>query len=174
MTPTIAQQQQTKEISLTAEKSGLDIQIAKDQVTLRKEGKILPIQDMQDFVSRMKNDASAILKLVQKAYEDHAAAELAENSEIPWQLVQTVDGAETLVPFEGFLLEGEKFKSFNLMVLQSAKLMFGYPDDKPPKDANGKVEPEALKAWQNAKDSARKSAVDMYLSAPATVAMLKK
>ena len=158
-----------EDLKLVASKSGLDLD-SRQEVTLKKIGTDTPITSINDFVARMNNDSAAILKLVQNAYNEYANEQLAKNESVPWQLATTDEkGIETLAPWEGFILEGEKLKSFQLMVLQMAKLQFGYPDEKPPKGS-----PEAKLAWQKQKEDAKSQAQEMFLSSPATVAALKK
>ncbi len=171
MAPQITENQ--KEMKLEASKSGFDL-ISKTEVQLKKTGTDTPVSSINDFVSRLNNDSAAILKLVQNAYREYAEERLAGNSE-PWLLAtQEKDSSgaekEVLVPFEGFLLEGERLKNFQATVLNAAKSFFAYPDEKPAKGST----PEEVKAWQEAKRVATDSARDMFLSNPAAVAALKK
>ncbi len=128
------------------------------EVTLRKVGSVEPVATMEEFVSRMGNNAEAILEIVNDGLVKYTERNLASDKNIPWQLVDEDEaGAETLVPFSGALINPEVEAGFKKTVTDWAKMLFGYKKS---------LAPELKRA---AKDSARK----MLLSNPAVVEGLR-
>src|SRR5258708_35674586 len=156
-------------MKVEAKKSGFGLD-SKSDVELRKVGADTPISCINDCVARLNNDSAAILKLVQRAYEEFAEELLAKNENVPWQLVtKDADDKEVLSPFDGFLLDGDRLKNFNLTVLSQAKWIFGYPEEEP----TDKYLP-SLQAWPSAKKLALEHTRAMLLSNQAALAALQK
>src|SRR6516165_2891554 len=131
MTPQ-ASEQANKEIEVTKSVFDLD---SKSDVTVRKVGDFTPVSTMEEFVSRMSNNAAAILAIVNDGLEAYTLSQLASDEKVAWQLVEEDDnGNETLAPFTGTLLSAEKSKCLNATVMQFAKLLFGYAKQMVPGD----------------------------------------
>lgn len=160
-TPTPDQNENSKPELLTVEKTILDLQ-ARDYVTLVKQtAPPAPIATMEDFVSRMGNDASTILKYANVAFLEFYKDGLAENPDVPW----LVRGDEDEEPeaFTGTPINPEKEKSFNLSVVNLAKTLFGYAKKmSADKEQNAEL-----------KKAAKKSARNVILSAPGSLEALK-
>jgi hypothetical protein len=139
---------------------------AKGEVTLRKVGEFAPVTSMDEFVSRMKNDAAAILGIVNGGLAKYEESTLADNTAVAWQVVEEGEnGEETLSPFAGTILDDAKQKSLNATVIQMAKMLFGY--------AKSMVADDVEKN-RAAKAAAKASALALILSNPAAVEGLKK
>jgi hypothetical protein len=133
------------------------------------------ILDMQEFVSRLGNDSSKILEIVNDGLETYATKQLETETSAPWvELTEEdevkKDEAGNPVTFSGTPLPADKEKSFAATILNMAKSMFGYPDQKLPKGAS-KAEQDANRKL---KADAKQAALDMVLSNPAAVEALKK
>lgn len=139
---------------------------SKGDVTVKKIGTFAPVATMEEFTSRLGNDASKILQIVNDGLEKYTESALLADSNVPWQLVdENEDGTETLTPFTGTLLSAEKSKSLNATVINFAKLMFGYAKNMVQGDAD---------ANRAAKKAAKDQALALILSNPAAVENLKK
>jgi len=158
-----ASNQAIKSIEITKSVFDLD---SKADVTVRKVGDFTPVSTMEEFVSRMSNNAAAILQIVNDGLESYTREQLASDEKVAWQLVEEDDnGNETLAPFTGTLLSAEKSKSLNATVMQFAKLLFGYAKQMVPGD---------VEANRKAKAGAKSQALAMILSNPAAIENLKK
>lgn len=151
-------------IEIRTQKTGFDLD-SKSDVTVVKTGQFQPVQNMQEFVQRLGNDSAKILEIVNSGLQDYARQQLASNGD-PWQ-TENEDG--TLQPFAGTLLTEEKSKQFGATVLNLAKMMFGYPADKP-SDKSA----DAMETWRKAKETAKAQAIGFVLSNPAAIEALKK
>lgn len=148
---------------------------SKGEVSLVKIGKFQPVATMEEFVARLGNDSNAILNIVNDGLEEYSRKALLSDSSIPWYKLTEegdveVDAEKNPVPFTGTLLTEEKSKQFFATVLNMAKMMFGYPDQKLPKGAT-KAEQDANRELKN---KAKAQAQDLILSNPAAVEALKK
>ena len=148
---------------------------SKGDVSLRKVGQFKPVADMSEFVARLGNDSAKILEIVNDGLENFATKQLAADETAPWYLLGedgeiVTDENKQPVVFAGTTLSEERAKQFNAMVLLNAKLMFGYPDSKLPKNASK----DQVEANRKLKETARQAALDMMLSNPAVVEALKK
>lgn len=153
MTPTA-----TKEIRTTKSVFDLD---SKSEVTVVKVGQFLPVANMQDFVSRLGNDATKILAIVNDGLESHERNALATNESVAWQVEDENEAGETvLAPFSGTLLSEEKSKQLSANVLNMAKMLFGYAKD--------------MVGGRDAKKAAKAKAQEMLLGNPAVIEALKK
>jgi hypothetical protein len=164
----------SKKIETTKTVFDLD---AKGEVTLKKIGETVPVTSMDEFVSRMHNDAAAILKFANIALEKYEAETLADNPAVAWQVVEEGEnGEETLAPFTGTILDDKKQASLNATVIQMAKMLFGYAKQMvSPKDGATDAEKDAAVAENRAaKAAAKASALALILSNPAAVEGLKK
>ncbi len=155
----------------TAEHKALEIRKSvfdldtKSDVTLAKAGDFEPVSTMEEFVSRLGNDASAILAIVNDGLEEWTKKQLA-SSDAPWLLVdEDENGNETLVPFTGTVISQERSKALNASVISFAKLMFGYAKNMVAGDKE---------ANRKAKAAAKESALNVILSNPAAVEGLRK
>jgi len=151
---------------LEVEKTILDLD-SKGEVTLKKQtAPPAPITSMEDFVSRMGNDAETILKYAGVAYLQFYKDNLESNPDVPWQLVdEDSDGNEVLVPFTGTPIADDKLKQLGATVINLAKMVFGYAKNMVP----GNVDEN-----RKAKAAAKAKALEMVLSNPAAVEALKK
>ena len=148
----------TKEIRTTKTVFDLD---SKSDVTLVKVGTFSPVTNMQEFVSRLGNDATKILAIVNSGLESHEQSQLSSNESIAWQQEDENEAGETvLIPFAGTTLSEEKSKQLAANVLNMAKMLFGYAKDM----AGGK----------EAKRAAKAKAQEMLLSNPQVIEALKK
>jgi len=57
------------------------------EVQLRKVGSVEPVTTMEEFVSRMGNDAQAILEIVNDGLVKYTERNLAADPTVEWQLV---------------------------------------------------------------------------------------
>ena len=138
---------------------------SKDEVLVAKVGEFLPVATMAEFVSRLGNDATAILQIVNDGLETYETKRLAA-SDAPWQLVtEDENDNEVLVPFTGTLISPERSKMLKASIINFAKLMFGYSKQMVAGD---------VKANREAKQAAKDSALAVILSNPAAVEALKK
>ena len=161
MTPTTDVANKAIEIT----KSVFDLD-SKGEVTVRKVGDFTPVSTMEEFVSRMGNNAAGILAIVNDGLEKYTEKQLASDDSIAWQLVEEDEsGNEVLSPFSGTLLTPEKSKGLNATVVNMAKVIFGYAKTM----VAGDVE-----ANRKAKAAAKASALAMILSNPAAIEGLKK
>jgi len=151
---------------LEVEKTILDLD-SKGEVTLKKQtAPPAPITSMEDFVSRMGNDAETILKYAGVAYLQFYKDNLESNPDVPWQLVdEDESGNEVLVPFTGTPIAEDKLKQLGATVINLAKMVFGYAKNMVP----GNVDEN-----RKAKAAAKAKALEMVLSNPAAVEALKK
>ena len=151
---------------LEVEKTILDLD-SKGEVTLKKQtAPPTPITSMEDFVSRMGNDAETILKYAGVAYLQFYKDNLESNPGVPWQLVdEDESGNEVLVPFTGTPIADDKLKQLGATVINLAKMVFGYAKNMVP----GNVDEN-----RKAKAAAKAKALEMVLSNPAAVEALKK
>ena len=155
--------------AILTQKTGFDLE-SKSDVLVVKIGSLAPITSMQDFVSRLGNDSQTILKVINDGMEAYEAERLRADSSVPWQTEEEDENGETvLTPFEGNLISEENGKKLAVNVLNIAKLMFGYPASKLPKDAPASVKSETKALKQVAKLKAQ----EMLLSNPAVVEALK-
>jgi hypothetical protein len=139
---------------------------SKGMVTVVKTGDFEPVSTMEEFVSRLGNDAKAILQIVNDGLEKYTEKQLESDTNVPYQLVdEDESGNEVLVPFTGTLLSAEKSASLKATVINFAKLLFGYSKNMVPGDK---------KANADAKKAAKESALAAILSNPAAVEGLKK
>jgi hypothetical protein len=162
----------TKPIMITRNILDLD---SRQEVRVAKIGEFKPVADMQEFVSRLGNDSSKILEIVNDGLETYATKQLETETSAPWvELTEEdevkKDEAGNPVTFSGTPLPADKEKSFAATILNMAKSMFGYPDQKLPKGAS-KAEQDANRKL---KADAKQAALDMVLSNPAAVEALKK
>jgi hypothetical protein len=150
---------------LKVEQVGFDLK-SQGEVTLRKVGDFTPINDAGEFVNRLGGDSALILQLMNKALVIHTQEQLAGDPNVPWQLVEEDEetGVETLVPFDGSLIDGEKAKALKPTVIQIAKLIFGYAKNMVPGDKE---------ANSVAKKAAKDKALASILNNPAMVEGLK-
>jgi hypothetical protein len=138
---------------------------SKSDVLVAKIGDFEPVTTMEEFVSRLGNNAAAILQIVNDGLEKYTENQLAA-SDTPWQLVEEDEnGNETLSAFSGTLISEEKSKSLNATVINLAKAIFGYAKQMVPGDAEKNRE---------AKKAAKAQAMAMILSNPAAIEGLKK
>ena len=155
---------------LEVSKTILDLD-SKGEVTLVKSAAPpAPITSMEDFVSRMGNDAEQILKYAGVAYLQYFKDNLESNPEVPWQLAdEDEEGNVVLVPFTGTPIADDKLKQLNATVINLAKMVFGYS-----KKMVAGATPEAIKANRAAKAASKAQALEMVLANPAAVEALKK
>jgi len=150
--------QPTAATQITTDWTAFDL-ASMSEVQLRKVGSVEPVTTMEEFVSRMGNDAQAILEIVNDGLVKYTERNLANDSSVAWQQVdEDEEGKETLVPFSGALIDETKEAGFKASVTQFAKLLFGYKKS---------LSPELKR---EAKDKARKT----LLSNPAVVEGLRK
>lgn len=167
MTP---EMKQTAEVgankAIEVTKSVFDLD-SKGDVLVKKVGDFTPVATMEEFVSRMGNNAAAILKIVNDGLEKYTEVQLEADDSIAWQLVEKDDetGLEKLTPFTGTLLSEEKSKSLDATVIQTAKLFFGYQKNMVAGDVD---------ANRKAKAGAKEQALAFILSNPAAIENLKK
>lgn len=156
MTPTT---QTSKEIRTTKSVFDLD---SKSEVTVVKIGQFTPVANMQEFVSRLGNDAAKILTIVNDGLENHERTQLATDESKPWQVEDENEttGEKTLAPFSGTLLSEDRSKQLAVNVLSMAKMLFGYAKD--------------MVGGREAKAAAKAKAQEMLLSNPAVIEALKK
>lgn len=146
------------------EKTVFDLD-SKGDVTVAKIGEFQPVANMEEFVSRLGNDAKRILAIVNDGLEKWTEKQIEEDTSIPWQLVEEDDeDNKTLVPFSGTLLSAERSKMLNASKINFAKLMFGYSK----KMSEDKIENAKLKK------AAKDSALGVILGNPAAVEALRK
>jgi len=158
-------QPETAHKALEIRKEVFDLD-SKGMVTVVKVGDFEPVSSMEEFVSRLGNDAKAILSIVNDGLEKYTEKQLENDSTVSYQLVdEDENGNETLVPFTGTLLSAEKSKSLGATVINFAKLLFGYQKNMVPgnKEENRK-----------AKAAAKESALAAILSNPAAMEGLRK
>ncbi len=151
---------------ITVDQKGFDL-TSMQEVTLRKVGEFTPVETMEQFVSRLGNNAQAILAIVNDGLEKYEEKALVSNTSIPWQLVEEDDetGLETVVPFSGSLISPEKSKALKTTVIGFAKACFNYSKNMVPGNADEN---------RKAKAAAKASALAAILSNPAAVEGLKK
>ena len=161
MTPT--NEQKTQEIKVYRNVFDLD---SKDDVSVVKVGTFTPVASMQEFVSHLKNDAGLILRLCNRALAAYAEEQLAADPNVPYmqEQVDETTGVVAYEPFSGTLLSEEKSKQLNANVVTMAKLLFGY--DKT-------MDADKTKN-RDLKKEAKGKALDMILSNPAVIEVLKK
>lgn len=161
---------------LKVDKEVLDLD-SKGYVTLVKEvPEPSPITTMEEFVSKLGNNAQTILKYANVAFLQFFKDNLASNPEIPWMLPGDED--EPATEFTGTPINPDKEKGFEISVITVAKAMFGYQKvmvEIP--DANGTKEEKearaaAIEANRAAKKAAKDSARSFLLSNPASKTML--
>jgi hypothetical protein len=139
---------------------------SKEYVNLKKQGPFNPVSTMEEFTTRLANDAKLILEIVNDGLEEYQRKQLATDNSVAWKLVEEDDeGKETLTDFTGTPISAEKSKSLSATVINLAKTIFGYSKNMVP----GNVE-ENRKAKKAAKDQA----LSMLLSNPAAIEGLKK
>ena len=156
---------QTTSKKLEVRKSVFDLD-SKGEVTVVKIGEFSPVSTMEEFVSRLSNNAAAILQIVNDGLEKYTENQITSDAAVPWQLVEEDEtGAETFAPFTGTLISAEKSKQLGATVINIAKLMFSYAKQMVP----GSVEEN-----RKAKAAAKQSALEMILSNPAAVESLRK
>lgn len=157
------------EVEIRTSKTVFDLD-SKSDVTVVKVSKVPEIANMQDFVSRLGNDAEKILTIVRAGYADFAAKQLESDASVAWQTEEEDEnGTTVLAPFTGTLLSEDASKSFATNVLNMAKLLFGYPKSKLPAGATA-----AEKATnKTVKQAAKEKAQSMLLDNPAVIEALK-
>ncbi len=158
---------------LKVDKEVLDLD-SKGYVTLVKEvPEPSPITTMEEFVSKLGNDAQTILKYANVAFLQFFKDNLASNPDVPWMLPGDED--EPSVPWNGTPINPEKEKGFELSVITVAKAMFGYSKSMVEIPENGTKEEKAaaVEANRAAKKAAKDSARTFLLSNPAALTMLK-
>lgn len=133
----------------------------KEDVTLVKQGTFSPVTSVQEFVTRLENNSDAILAVINDGLKSHEMARLAE-SENPWMEKNEKD---ELIPYAGTPISPIAAKSLNTMVLQFAKLLFGYDEADKISDVEKK---------RAAKREAKEKALAMQLSNAVVVEALKK
>lgn len=139
---------------------------SKGEVTVRKCGDFEPVATMEQFVSRLGNNANAILQIINDGLEKYTENQLLADSNVAWQLVsEDGDGNETLEPFTGTLLSPDKSKGLQATVINLAKVVFGYAKQMVPGDSD---------ANRKAKKAAKDQALAMILSNPAAIEGLRK
>lgn len=140
---------------------------SKETVTLVKQSDPpAPIASMEDFVSRLGNDAAAILKIVNDGYVAYVEKQLASDETKPWLLEDEDEaGNPTLEEYKGTPISNDKAKQLSATVINIAKLMFGYAKNM----VAGNVEEN-----RKAKSAAKAQALQMVLSNPAAVEALRK
>ena len=146
-------------------KTILDLASKADVELVKSAPQPPPISSMEDFVTRMGNDAANILKYANVAYLEFFKDTLASNPDVPWMLAdEDESGAEVLVPFEGVPINPDKEKGFRATVIQIAKNMYGYAKNMVPGD---------VEANRKAKAAAKAEAQSFLLSNPVAVERLK-
>src|ERR1035438_8790241 len=130
----------TENIVIRTQKTGFDLE-SKSDVLVVKVGSLAPITSMQDFVSRLGNDSAVILSVIQRGIIDYESDRLRSDASVPWQSEDEETGE--LSEFSGNLISEENGKKLATNVLNIAKLMFGYPSSKLPKDAPAAVKAES-------------------------------
>lgn len=131
----------------------------KSDVTLYKPVTFTPATDTAEALSRVGNDASTFMKIVNAGLKSFTADQTREDSNIPWQ---AKDGEE-YVPFSGTTISEEKSKQLDANVLNMAKMLFGYAKEMDgDKEKNRKLKAEA-----------KEKALTMLLDNPAVIEGLR-
>ena len=158
--------------TLETRKQILDLDSATDVELVKSAPRPAPVKSMEDFVTRMGNDAATILKYADVAYLEYFKDTLAQNPDVPWMIAdEDADGNETLVEFTGTPINPEKEKGFNATVIQMAKLMYNYAKVMIP-DFNPK-DPAKVEENRKAKAAAKLQARTDLLSNPVSKERLK-
>ena len=95
---------------------------SKQDVTLFKAGEFTPVENMQEFVSRLANDQKEILSIVNEGLRSHFRDQLKADSSVPW--MQENEEGE-LEAFSGTPISEEASKKLQVSVLGMAKVL-GY------------------------------------------------
>ncbi len=138
---------------------------SKETVKLVKQGDFAPVTSVDEFVSRLGNDAAAILSVINGGLAKFEESKLASDESKPWMLEDEDDesGEVTLTEYKGTPISAEKGKQLAATVINIAKLMFGYSK----KMADNQEEN------QKAKKAAKAKALEVILSNPASLEALK-
>ena len=154
----------TNSNSLEVSKSVFDLD-SKEMVEIRKVGNFIPVTDVNDFSTRLQNDAKLILEVINSGLKEYQKSQLANDENIKWQLVEEDEnGVETLSEFSGNPVGEKAWKQFKQVVISLAKSLFGYEKVMVQGD---------VKANREAKDKAKKDALAMLIGNPATIEKLK-
>lgn len=132
---------------LTRQKGYFDLDTMED-VLLFKQADFKPVSNTEEALSRLGNDASRFLAIVNEGLEAEAGRALMADSSIPF-LEQDETGVFT--PFAGTTADPA---TVNPLILNLAK-MFGYP--------SGQKGPEA----KAKKDAAKAQAIELIKNTPA-------
>lgn len=118
--------------SVKTTKRGLDLSTFNDVLLYKKVPAIVPVDKMEHALSRVSGDHAKLLKFINDGLQAEAVA-AARNDNSGWMLIDDQD-KETTDVFSGQLANAE---DVNPIVLQFAKLSFGYEDidSKDPKSA---------------------------------------
>ena len=174
MSPSNANEKTPAVAPLYATRSGLDLDSRAD-ITLAKTQPFTEVKTADEFTARLGGDSVRILAVMNDGLRSFETEKMLADPSIPWlKLTEEgeieLDEAKNPVQFSGFLLVGEKAKSFAATVLNFAKSAFGYPLEKLPKGSSKEQQDAYKKLKQTAKDTAQ----EVLLSNPATVEALKK
>lgn len=138
---------------LEATQSVFDLD-TKSDVTLFKQVNFTPATDTQEALSRVGNDASTFMKIVNAGLRTFTLDQAKEDTSIPWT---AKDDEGNPVPFSGTTISEEKSKQLDANVLNMAKMLFGYE--------KGKAKEE--------KRVAKEKALAMLLDNPAVIEGLR-
>jgi hypothetical protein len=137
----------------------------KETVKLVKQGEFAKVSTVDEFVSRLGNDANTILQVINDGLMKFEESKLASDESKPWLLEDEDDetGAVTLTEYKGTPISEEKGRQLSATVINIAKLMFGY----------SKKMDENVEENRKKKAAAKAQALTMILSNPASVEVLK-
>lgn len=127
---------------------------ARDFVEIVKVADKRSVENMEQFVALMGNDAAAILKIINDGLESYDQKQLAKRNDVP-VYTESEDGG--LEPYAGSTLGEAATAKLKATQLALAKNLFGYAKS---------LTPEKKKA-------AKESALQFVLSNPAAIEMLK-
>lgn len=112
------------------------------------------VTNMEQFVTLMNNDATAILAIINDGLESYDQKALAKQTDVP-VYAESEDG--TLEPFSGEVLPEAATAKLKASVLALAKNMYGFAKSQKPEQ----------------KKAAKENALNMILSAPGSIDLLK-
>ena len=144
---------------ITTTKGGIDLASFEQVDLYKKVAKPTPVTSIQDALTRLGNDQPKLLLVLTEGLQAEAVRH-ARESEDGW-LTYKEDGTEGGEAFTGALADG---KDVNPLILQFAKLMFGFDDAAAIADTEKKRE---------AKRSAKEQAMEYIKTQPRIIEAFK-
>lgn len=113
--------------------SGTDLETFDDVRLYKEVSAVPPVTNVQDALSRLNNDHATLMDIIHSGLEQKAIED-ARKSNDGWMLVDD-EGKDTGKVFSGSLAPAE---IVNPVILQFAKMAFGYDEASAAKDSEGR------------------------------------